>query len=286
MGLKKILFLLIILFIVSYSLGSYNKTCPLIIKEKPTKLRIIVTKVLINTRPGPYELGLDVLKEYAMKYGYSFHVLRDRHSKMENRAPAWAKLLLYEDLCSTNLYDWVFIQDGDAIILNNTVRLESLIEEGGMDKDLIVIADTLVLNSGVMFCKCSEWTKQFFKLAWKVWPLEPSYMQENGAIAATMVGCNDKSTFKERNACYYKADLGWRDREFMKRNKNADRSALATLVTPDVFAHVGWVVKTHMNSYYDDYEIGHFILHAAAKGGEKESFLMQHYNNAKKMKLI
>lgn len=121
--------------------------------------RIVVAKVLIGTRPGPYELGLVVLKEYAAMYGYNFHVLRHGHSRMEGRAPAWAKLLLYEDLCATNQFDWVFIQDGDAMILNKTVRLETLIKEGGADKDLIVIADTLILKSGVMFCRCSEWTQ-------------------------------------------------------------------------------------------------------------------------------
>jgi hypothetical protein len=130
--------------------------------------------------------------------------MRQASPKMSGRAPAWGKLIMYEELCATNKYDWVFIQDGDAIILNNTVRLESIMEEGGIDKDFIIAADTLILNSGNMFCRCSEWMKQFFQLAWKVWPLEPKTMEENGAIAATLVGCNENSTFNERCQCYIK----------------------------------------------------------------------------------
>jgi hypothetical protein len=83
-----------------------------------------------------------------------------------------------------------------------------------------------------------------------------------------------------------RADIGWRDKAAKARFYRADPTLFESLVSKDILAHVGWVNKTMMNSYYDDYVPGHFIVHAAAKGAQKNEFLRQHYTHAKNMNWV
>jgi hypothetical protein len=239
--------------------------------------RIAVGRLLAGPKIDVYERSFALLKRYTDRHGYGLHVMRElpEFIKQSGRHPAWGKIPLYEQICATGSYDWVFLSDGDAIIMNMDVKLENLIAEGGQEHDFIVAADTLVLNSGNVLCKCSKWMSSLLKMAWRTWPVKPEALYENAALASVFGGCNDTSTQQERNACYHKMDVGYRSPAQHARYVRADPTIFKELVDHKIYPHVGWLRKKRLNSYADDYTAGDFIFHAAGGGKESKLRLLQ-----------
>jgi hypothetical protein len=93
---------------------------------------------------------------YAIKHGYTFIAYHDVLDT--KRFAPWSKLLALKQ--QLDAFDWLFWSDADSLIMNNTVKLESLIDES---YDIIITkeAATGVLNTGSWLIKSSAWSKKF-----------------------------------------------------------------------------------------------------------------------------
>lgn len=87
-------------------------------------------------------------------------VVRDDSFSIDARAPTFGKIKLTLAACQTRPDYWALWSDADAMIVNQSVALESLID----DKfDMMLSVDWLMLNAGVILFKCSKWTQKFLE---------------------------------------------------------------------------------------------------------------------------
>ena len=103
-------------------------------------------------------------KKYAEKHGYGFVKY---NVELNDRAQQWCKVKTINDLLQKNIdYDYIFWIDSDAFFNNFNKSLDSIIDKY-TDKDIIICDDIPnsgkknTINTGTMFIKCSEWSKQF-----------------------------------------------------------------------------------------------------------------------------
>ena len=100
--------------------------------------------------------GMITKENYCNKYDYKFINLNI--SLDLSRPIPWSKILIIEQ--NIDVYDWIFYSDADSLIMNPSIKLESLIDD---NYDLIITRDQNNLNSGNFLLKNSEWSKNFLK---------------------------------------------------------------------------------------------------------------------------
>lgn len=97
-------------------------------------------------------------QRYAEKHGYDLFLY---HSLLDKKRPAsWSKIKALEK--HLNNYDWLFWVDADALIMNDSIKLESLIDT----KFNFIIAQqerSKHTNCGVFFIRNSDWSKRLLK---------------------------------------------------------------------------------------------------------------------------
>lgn len=71
------------------------------------------------------------------------------------RAPTFGKIKLSLAACRGRENAWLLWSDADAMIINQTVPLQYLIDDG---YDIMLAYDWLMLNAGMLLLKCSDWT--------------------------------------------------------------------------------------------------------------------------------
>lgn len=106
------------------------------------------------------KLTMPSKQEYAKLHGYDFYVREDSNPE---RAVGWTKIDIALDKIES--YDWMLYVECDAMIMNQTIRLESLIDN---NYDIIIAnskyrSDYTGINTGVILVKCSQWSKDFLK---------------------------------------------------------------------------------------------------------------------------
>lgn len=84
----------------------------------------------------------------------------DMSFKIDARAPTFGKIKLALAACRTRMGYWMLWTDADAMIVNQTVPLESIIDDR---YDIILSSDWLMINAGMIFFKCSDWTQKFLQ---------------------------------------------------------------------------------------------------------------------------
>lgn len=99
-------------------------------------------------------------EDYASLHGYD--VINANDCINYSRPVAWSKLdALYKHLPN---YDYIFFIDMDAVIMEPGIRLETLIDSAGHEKEFIFTEDWNGLNSGVFIVKNTPWSAFFLKL--------------------------------------------------------------------------------------------------------------------------
>jgi len=125
------------------------------------KKRVIAT-ASIGHHEELSSLAQSNLEKYAELHGYD--ISNCRNTLDSTRPPAWSKVLLILELMKS--YEEIFWIDADAIILNDTVDISSIVEE---DSDLGWVyheyENQSSPNSGVMFIRVNTATRRLFELA-------------------------------------------------------------------------------------------------------------------------
>lgn len=126
----------------------------------------------------------EINKRYCDKHGYSF--LEIETVNCETYAPQWSKIFTVLELLKTNLYDYVFFLDADAVVLNDSVTLEDLIKD--LDSPIAFSINDWnggeLINTGAFLC--SKEAVPYLEECIKISILEPGlkleYWHEQTAI--------------------------------------------------------------------------------------------------------
>ena len=141
-----------------------NKT-PLSTKKADVVMYVFVdgkkwTETGQNGEESLRQRSLKNKQAYAELHGYSFYLSRSEDIDRSRPAP-WRKVLDIKKLLKS--YEYVMYVDLDTVILDENIKLESIIyaNEKTMNADFIMTKDPHGPNSGVFFARRSEWTMSF-----------------------------------------------------------------------------------------------------------------------------
>jgi len=108
---------------------------------------------------------LENKRRYCLKHNYDFIVANDIIDR--TRPVAWSKLMAV--LRQLNTHDTVFYLDMDAIVMNASVSLESLLDNHHIfpsHQYLLMTSDWNGVNTGAFLARNSSWTQAFLRAAW------------------------------------------------------------------------------------------------------------------------
>lgn len=166
---------------------------------------------------------------YCKKHNYDFIEDDSVYDKNNNRGIPWSKvdlLLKYIDN-----YDYLVWMDADQLIMNDNIKLESIIEKYN-NYYQIIGSDWIMPNTGCWFVKNNDWSKQFLN---KV--LENEY---------------DKNKYP---------DGRW---------GNWEQGSVINLIDRNILDSMKYIKITYpneLNSYYYNFNKTDFIIHFAGVGG-------------------
>jgi len=78
--------------------------------------------------------------------------------RIDKRAATFGKIKLAMAACVGRKDYWLLWSDADALIVNQSIALHDIIDDR---YDIMITADWLMINAGVMLLKCSEWNVDF-----------------------------------------------------------------------------------------------------------------------------
>lgn len=159
-----------ILFAAIFPLASYAADIAVVTLAAGTEYNKAVTTSIENK------------KQYCQKHGYDFICVTE--SLDTTRPIPWSKVKLLLNVLSSGKYKWVFWTDADSLIMNDSIRLEELIDE---NYDFIVCGDyhavdpieldvaiwkkeaphVLNINTGEFFLRASTWSVAFLEECYK-----------------------------------------------------------------------------------------------------------------------
>jgi len=117
-------------------------------------MNIAVTTLATDNLPYKEEI-FENRRKYCKKHGYTFF---SHSSPLDNRPAAWSKLKIILSIFEKQTFDWVLWTDSDSVILNEDIKIESLIDDS---VDLVITKDCFTYNSGVFLIKNTENSKKF-----------------------------------------------------------------------------------------------------------------------------
>ncbi len=178
-------------------------------------------------------------RRYAARWGYdvvsvtpygSRGVFRDgqedtRYDIDHSRAPTFGKIKLALQACTTRPNWWLLWSDADAMVVNQSVPLESIIDDG---YDLMYAYDWLMLNAGMLLIKCTPWTEQFLTTVYNARKFDKARALDQSAFQSHL--------------------------DDLKKHHVAEFAS-----------HVKVVPKYAMNVYLEEYRPGDFLMHMAGK---------------------
>jgi hypothetical protein len=154
------------------------------------------------------------------------------------------------DIFETELFDWVLWVDSDAIIVNNNIKIENLIDD---DFDLLITEDCFAYNTGVFLMKNTAASKKFLRECIEKGHHVGHPWEEQAAWIEVL-----------ENNDYYKV------KPLSQRSMNS---------YPVQGSREGWYTKVNEKTYYWDserskageYKDGDFIIHFAGLAAEEKS---------------
>lgn len=128
-----------------------------------------------------------VAAEYAKRHGYTLRV--HRFLIDQRRTPTWNKILAVSQALADA--DWVLWLDVDALIVNQAVKVEQLIEMYAGNKEIIFSEDEGGLCAGIFLVKNSAWSSQLLQtLLYLGNAKDEDHMNEQGAMVRLLRNFN------------------------------------------------------------------------------------------------
>ena len=208
--------------------------------------------VVSHCVPGNYEyaeickIAHHNFQQYCELQGYQLIFTTKKMPGMGKRHRHWDKVIAMQAALKKPDVDYVFWMDSDAMFMNQSVRLETLIPSG---KNQIAFskAHLCFISSSQIMLKKGKWTDTFLQKVWEVYP-SPAPLVDQSAMAYVLSALSPEE--KNRNGC----------RKNMKRCCHLDSAVIQGVeVRP----------KTDMNANPQDFKTGDFIVHMAAGPQEK-----------------
>lgn len=129
--------------------------------SKGTLMKIAIIDAHDHNYDEIADISMPNREKYAKKHGYTFHVYKFNKLVPEQRSPHWGRVLAIEQFLPS--YDWIFYCDTDAIILNDTMKIEDQI-----DDKYDIIAGPMPheghLSTAGLIIKNSPWVMNFLKV--------------------------------------------------------------------------------------------------------------------------
>lgn len=127
------------------------------------KIAIIQTVTPEISEYTKYTVGIN--SQYCVERGYEYHIVQNELGK--ERHPSWNRLKAVERFLH-NRYDWIMVVDADAIVQNDTITIESIIEQAE-NAHILICDDTAnggFVNCGVMLFKGGSHVSQTLIDTW------------------------------------------------------------------------------------------------------------------------
>ena len=180
--------------------------------------------------------------EYCKKHNYEF--IEEDSCYDDSKYIPWSKINLI--LKYLDSYDYLVWIDSDILIMNDDIRLEDLIVD---ESDIICGSDWKMINTGVLFVKNSDFSKQFLKDVYNNTDYDPA-----GGGVHVKYGNWEQGSFIH-----------------LYDNNHLESQAKIRITYPTV-----------MNSYWYNYYPGDLLLHwAGVRGAGLEDVLNSHCPNRK-----
>lgn len=122
-------------------------------------------------------------------------VTKDDSFAIDARAPTFGKIKLTLAACRTRPNYWALWSDADAMIINQTMPLESIIDDA---YDIMLSVDWLMLNAGVMLFKCSKWTQDFLHRVYSAQEFDEALALDQSAFQHFIDSKHDSDTHVKR----------------------------------------------------------------------------------------
>lgn len=126
-------------------------------------MRIIVIQLFTDNIKELGQYSSNKMKNYCEKYNYDYKCFAN--SLDETRHPAWSKIKAILTFLENKDYDWIWFIDIDAFVINDSYKLEEIIETYARNDKDIIFTDQKYrrnINSGSMLVKNTEFSKQLF----------------------------------------------------------------------------------------------------------------------------
>jgi mannan polymerase II complex MNN10 subunit len=171
---------------------------------------------------------------YAKAVGQSSFIQSKRDSIIQDIA--WQKVTDFKSVAKG--YDWVWILDADALIMNKRISVASLIQSVqdiySREIDIIISKDCFDFNSGSFFMRNSDWTDKFI----------------------------DRWISHSSNKSIPRIDIWWEQAVLIEMIKNNEM---------DVNKHLAVVQQSMLNSYANEgcgasYKPGDLAVHNPGRG--------------------
>jgi Methyltransferase domain/galactosyl transferase GMA12/MNN10 family len=125
----------------------------------PAKIAL-VTLATPNIRR--YAISTGATKQrYCVANGYDYIAFNE---KLDDRPAAWSKLLALLRAMASGRYEWLCWMDADALVMNQTIRLESMID--GRADLLIATGPNGAINSGCFLLNCTQRSFEFLHMVY------------------------------------------------------------------------------------------------------------------------
>ncbi len=113
-----------------------------------------------------------------------------RDFAIDARAPTFGKIKLALAACVGRPGYWMLWSDADALVVNQTVPLTSLIDDR---YEIALSTDWLMINAGVILFKCTEWTIQFLQRVYAAREFDSATALDQSAFAHFINELPDKA---------------------------------------------------------------------------------------------
>jgi hypothetical protein len=121
--------------------------------------------------------GLGIINKlaYATRHSYDFYYYN--HSRDLARAPAWSKILILQRHLPQ--YDWVFWSDADSLVMNQSIRLESLTSKYASQDMSLTAGPNDKYNTGQWLIRRCGWCSRILDDTWNIGPTNETWLKQN-----------------------------------------------------------------------------------------------------------